>query len=182
MLRFLRVNQHKPAIPQDVPMNSFTRSRRQLFIDRKVQGALLYQACMYWLLGLVVIFLGLLGWQILRLSPRPLSAHLMGMWHQYAVVVAILGILGPVFVYDMVRLTNRFAGPMLRLRNGLQRLAQGERVEPIVFRKGDFWYEMAEAFNAVAARAQGATSEPAKAPAEAANANARTDDKRTIPA
>ncbi|MEX0585769.1 MAG: hypothetical protein WD176_03945 [Pirellulales bacterium] len=139
------------------------KSRRQLFIDRKVQGALLYQACMYWLLALVVIFLGLLGWQILRLSPRPLSAHLKGMWQNYAVVVALLGILGPVFIYDMVRLTNRFAGPMLRLRHGMQKLARGEAVEPMVFRQGDFWYEMAEAFNNVAARVQNSTNGKSKA-------------------
>jgi hypothetical protein len=162
-------------------MKNATRTRRQYFVDRKVQGALLYQACMYWLLALVVIFLGLLGWQMLRLSPRPLNAHLKGMWHQYAVVVVILGILGPVFIYDMVRLTNRFAGPMLRLRSGLERLAQGERVEPIVFRKGDFWYEIAEAFNTIAARQQGGPSEPAKSPTDP-SANARIDDKTTISA
>jgi hypothetical protein len=36
----------------------------------------------------------------------------------------------------------------------MRALARGEHVEPIEFRRGDFWKEFADEFNAVAARVQ----------------------------
>ena len=44
-------------------------------------------------------------------------------------------------------LSNRFTGPMLRLRRSMRALARGEHVEPIEFRGGDFWQEFAAEFN-----------------------------------
>ena len=61
----------------------------------------------------------------------------------------------PMVVADVIRVSNRFAGPLVRLRRSMRALARGEHVEPIHFRKGDFWQEFAEEFNAVAARVQG---------------------------
>ena len=58
----------------------------------------------------------------------------------------------PFVLFDFVRLSNRFAGPMFRLRRCMQDLADGKRVEPIHFRDGDFWQEIADAFNGILAR------------------------------
>ena len=60
-----------------------------------------------------------------------------------------------VVVWFAVFASHRFAGPVLRLRRSMRQLAQGEHVEPIKFRKGDFWPEFADEFNAVLARVQG---------------------------
>ena len=58
----------------------------------------------------------------------------------------------PLVVIDCVRLSNRFAGPLHRLRRDMRRLAAGEIVEPIHFRDDDLWREFADEFNAVARR------------------------------
>ena len=58
----------------------------------------------------------------------------------------------PVVMFDMSRLTNRFAGPLFRLRGSMRRLARGERVDPVHFRENDYWQEIAEEFNAIVAR------------------------------
>jgi len=55
-------------------------------------------------------------------------------------------------IVDVVRLSNRFTGPLLRLRRSMRALARGEQVEPIRFRDNDFWHDFAEEFNALAAR------------------------------
>ena len=43
-------------------------------------------------------------------------------------------------------------GPLLRVRRSMRALARGEAVEPIEFRGGDYWKEIADEFNAVRAR------------------------------
>jgi hypothetical protein len=58
----------------------------------------------------------------------------------------------PIFAYDSLKLSNRFAGPMVSFRNALKKLSRGEPVKPLSFRKGDFWRELAADFNRVADR------------------------------
>jgi len=58
----------------------------------------------------------------------------------------------PLVLVDVVRLSNRFAGPAYRLRRAMRQLAHGEKVQPITFRQGDFWKEFADDFNRIAAR------------------------------
>ncbi len=58
-----------------------------------------------------------------------------------------LMLLLPLFVYDSFQLSNRFAGPVKRLRRVLRDLAEGKEISPITFRKGAYWQEMAEELN-----------------------------------
>ena len=53
----------------------------------------------------------------------------------------------PAFIWDTLKLTNRFAGPILRLREALAEAGQGNTVPPLRFRDNDFWQEMASNFN-----------------------------------
>ena len=56
------------------------------------------------------------------------------------------------------RVTNRFAGPIFRLRRSMRELADGEHVEPVHLRKGDYWQDVADQFNRVIQRVE-ATAE-----------------------
>ncbi|MCA9176778.1 MAG: hypothetical protein KDB14_19955 [Planctomycetales bacterium] len=60
----------------------------------------------------------------------------------------------PMMMYDLVGYGRRFAGPMQRLRNHLDRAARGEEIKPIVIRSDDFWTEMVESMNSVLHRLQ----------------------------
>jgi hypothetical protein len=143
-------------------MSRTVRKRKQLFVDPKVQGALVLRVLLYWLMCLVTITLMLLCWSILR-TPRMFYTHLDDMWFHYGPAMIASIILLPMVVVDIIRVSNRFAGPLVRLRRGMRALARGEHVEPIKFRQGDFWREFAEEFNAVVDRIQGesAKAEPA---------------------
>jgi hypothetical protein len=129
--------------------------RRKLFVDWQVQGALLLRTVMYWIFALLTVTLMLMIWRILNggLTSGG-SGLLVEMWHHYAPVFVSTFLLLPIVVIDTVRLSNRFAGPMVRLRRGLRQLAQGETVQPIHFREQDFWREVAADFNTVAAELQ----------------------------
>ena len=138
-------------------MSRVNQLRRQLFVDPKVQGALVIRVVFYWVVCLITITLMLLCWSILR-TPRMFYAHFDDMWFHYGPALVASFILLPMVVADIIRVSNRFAGPLVRLRRSMRALARGEHVRPISFREGDFWQEFAEEFNAIAARVQGETS------------------------
>ncbi len=58
----------------------------------------------------------------------------------------------PLAILDMLRWSNKFAGPAQRLHQALDQLASDGDVEDLKFRTDDFWRESADAFNIVAAR------------------------------
>jgi hypothetical protein len=58
----------------------------------------------------------------------------------------------PLFLRDTLKLSNRFAGPMYRLRMALKSMVSEGTLKPIKFRDGDFWQEAAEDFNVVASK------------------------------
>jgi len=134
-------------------MSRVNQLRRQLFVDPKVQGALVIRVVFYWVVCLITITLMLLCWSILR-TPRMFYAHFDDMWFHYGPALVASFILLPMVVADIIRVSNRFAGPLVRLRRSMRALARGEHVRPISFREGDFWQEFAEEFNAIAARVQ----------------------------
>lgn len=63
--------------------------------------------------------------------------------------LGVMLLLMPVFLRDTLKMSNRFAGPMYRLRMAFKQMAAGELPGPIKFRDGDFWQEAAEDFNVV---------------------------------
>ncbi len=126
--------------------------RKRLFVDPKVQGALVVRVVCYWMICLVTITLMLLCWRIVTGPARLFYTHLDDMWFHYGPALVATLLLLPLVIVDIVRLSNRFAGPMLRLRRSIRALARGEYVEPITFREGDFWQEFAEEFNGVLGR------------------------------
>lgn len=135
-------------------MNARKSKRKQLFVDSKVQGALAARVVLYWGASLATMALMLLCFRIITGPARLFYEHFDEMWFQYGPALAGSIIILPLLVIDVVRLSNRFAGPLVRLRRGMRALARGEHVEPLHFREGDFWQEFAEEFNAVATRLQ----------------------------
>lgn len=140
--------------------------RKHLFIDPKVQGALVVRVALYWVVCLITMTLMLLCWRILTGPARIFYTHFDDMWFFYGPAVVASFLLLPLVIVDIVRLSNRFAGPMLRLRRSMRNLARGEHVQPIKFRDGDFWHDFAEEFNTLAARLQQETTPPQPDPDE----------------
>ncbi len=127
------------------------QKRSKLFVDVRVQGALMRQLILHWLLACAIMFAYLLFLEAFTSGfGKPISEHLSALWERYGMLAIVLAVIFPVFAYDSIKLSNRFAGPMISFRQALQKLARNERVQPLTFRKGDFWQEFAQDFNAVA--------------------------------
>ena len=130
------------------------RKRRQLFVDPKVQGALILRVALYWVVCVVTITLMLLCWRIVTGPARPFYTHFDDMWFHFGPALVASFLLLPLVIYDIVQMSNRFCGPAFRLRRSVRALSRGEHVHPISFREGDFWPEFSQEFNTLLARFQ----------------------------
>ena len=130
------------------------RLRKHLFVDPKVQGALVARVLLYWAVCLISMTLLLLCWQILTGPARLFYRQFGELWFYYEPALIASCLMLPLVIIDVVRFSNRFVGPLLRLRRSMRELARGEYVEPLAFRGTDFWQEIADEFNAVRARVQ----------------------------
>ncbi len=113
--------------------------RKHLFVDPKVQGVLICRVIIYWVLCLITIALMLLCWRIITGPARLFYTHFDDMWYFYGPAAIASLLLLPLVIVDVIRISNRFVGPLLRLRRSMRALARGEEVEPIEFRNNDFW-------------------------------------------
>ena len=132
------------------------RKRRQLFVDPKVQGVLILRVMLYWIVCVVTITLMLLCWRIMTGAARPFYTHFGDMWFHFGPALVASFVLLPLVVYDIVQMSNRFCGPLFRLRRSIRALARGEHVQPISFRDGDFWPEIAQELEPMPSPWQGA--------------------------
>lgn len=138
--------------------------RRKIFVDPNVQGALVMRVILYWVACLTTITLMLLCWRILTGPARFFYTHFDELWFNFGPALVASFVLLPLVIIDIVRLSNRFVGPLVRLRRSMRALARGEAVEPIQFRQGDFWQDFADEFNGVLARMESLSrkSEPSQ--------------------
>jgi len=58
-------------------------------------------------------------------------------------------LLGPLMVYDMLRITNRVAGPIFVMRREMRKLIHGESGRNLKFRNDDYWDSLAADFNQI---------------------------------
>jgi hypothetical protein len=127
--------------------------RKRHFVDRAVQGSILLRLVAHWALFLVAA--GVLLYFIELVAGDPRDAARNALARHRPTVLAVL-VLAPIFLRDLCKLTNRFAGPMVRLRRAMRDLAEGRDVAPIKFRDGDFWKDLADEFNRVLQRVESA--------------------------
>lgn len=129
-------------------MSSSHQKRQLNFVDRSVQGALARRVFFHWsmFMGTCVVSVSLM--QVLLGDPnQPIASHLQTAGSRYLLFLIVFVSLLPAFVLDTIRLSNRFAGPVSRLRNAMRKVADGGSYEPLKFRGNDFWTELADDYN-----------------------------------
>jgi hypothetical protein len=133
-------------------MPSSVRRRRRL-VDPEVQIGILRKIAIHWSVFFVCNAVALMIWIRLFEQPDADWGQTFGdTMRRFMPFFIITMALIPAFVWDTLKLTNRFAGPILRLRNALADASAGRAVSPLHFRNNDFWQEIAENFNKVISR------------------------------
>ncbi len=135
--------------------------RKRWLIDFEVQYSLLRKIAGHWVLFLLANAIAMFFW--IRLFDNPL-----GSWNEsfskfltnyFPMIVVSIALL-PVFLLDTMKLSNRFSGPILRVRQAIAMAATGKKIEPIQFRNGDFWQSLASDFNLAFCESRVENSEP----------------------
>jgi hypothetical protein len=76
------------------------------------------------------------------------SLYVEFLQHQSSLLLALVLILPPI-LYDLLKFSNRIAGPLYRCRNVMRQIADGESVPEFEPRKGDQFREFFQTFNAL---------------------------------
>ncbi len=127
-----------------------SKRRSQKLIDYEVQSSLVVRLCIHWTMFVVATAIAMFLWVRLFESPVDTMAETTNKFLSICIPLLIVAIaLLPVFVLDAVKLSNRFTGPIFRLRRTLAALAEGKSVRPLEFRTNDFWRSLANDFNRV---------------------------------
>ena len=145
-------------------MSASTVKRTKALVDPEVQGGVLRKIAVHWVVFFICNSVALVIW--IHLFEQP-DAH----WKQsvgdtvrrFLPFFVITAALIPAFVWDTLKLTNRFAGPIMRLRSTLSDIKDGKSVKPLQFRGSDFWQQIAGDFNVLIERVQGDSSAEDKA-------------------
>ena len=123
-------------------------NRKRILVDPKVQWAIAGRVLMHWALFVVCITSISVMVRILSaVAEQPFSSALQSAVRSQIPIFGVMMMLLPVFLRDTLKLSNRFAGPMYRLRIALKSLNETGTAAPIKFRTGDFWLEAADDFN-----------------------------------
>jgi hypothetical protein len=136
-------------------MPEMKNRRKRSFVDPTVQGGLVLRIAIYWVVFMIDVALALASWWLLASPARDFNPSLREMWCVYAPVLVVSLLLLPLAILDTIRFSNRFVGPLVRLRRSMRQLACGNHVAPITFRRTEFWQDLADDFNAVLERVQG---------------------------
>ena len=126
-----------------------SNQRGQQYVDPRVQGALWKRLVLHWLGYNAIALVLVIGLEWMNDPFRPLPEIVSSAWWTYGPLLLVLGALIPVFVYDSIRLSHRFAGPVFRLRQVIENMANGAKPEKVTFRDNDFWKELADDMNRV---------------------------------
>jgi hypothetical protein len=128
-------------------------TRKKNLIDGKVQGGLVVRIMCHWLFFFGVTAFLFVVMQTMGGDPATtLSERLAGAVSEYALLALVIFAVLPAFVLDTIRFSNRFVGPVFRLRRALRELGEHGTTDTVQFRDNDFWQEIAGDLNKVIAR------------------------------
>lgn len=123
-------------------------NRSRILVDPKVQWSIAGRILVHWALFMVcLVSISAMVRIMAAAGDQPFGEAWRGALTAQIPILGVMFVLLPVFLRDTLKLSNRFAGPMYRLRTALSTLADGDSASPIKFRAGDFWQQAAVDFN-----------------------------------
>ena len=101
-----------------------------------------------YLIVFFVVFCNLLfAWKMIEEGPIDPGQQFLDTMRSNLPVILCLLVLVPVMAWDTIRFSHRMVGPVVRFRQTLQAVSDGEPVRPVKLREGDYLTEMRDDFN-----------------------------------
>lgn len=129
--------------------------RRQIINDETVQGELIFRAVIYWFGGLALVEAMIFGWNLYTAPGQPWADVLGNVISASTPVIFAAAILLPLILLDVLRVSNRFVGPIQQIRHTLRLLSAGDTSRRVYLRRHDFWHELAHYTNVIAHQLEG---------------------------
>ena len=128
--------------------------RNKNYIDPPVQRSLARRIVMHW--AIFIVATTTVGFFLHSFSNpfQPIGSHLREVLSSQALSFVVMLCLLPIFVFDAIKFSSRFTGPIARLQTSIDDLSHGKPHNLESFREGDFWQTLAEDFNRMASRKQ----------------------------
>ena len=124
--------------------------RKQNFVDKSVQGGLIRRIFVHWVCFFIVTAIAVLSVNTLLGDPAiSFSDRLGNELSEFTFLGIVFIAIFPVFMVDTIRFSNRFVGPIVRLRRHLVELGTEGETKDVQFRDNDFWQTVAAEFNVV---------------------------------
>ncbi len=128
--------------------------RQRIWIDRNVQGILLERIVIYWVASLILLGGTVLCDQWWRNPDGNFGQHASEFFGQVWPWLPSVFLLMPLVLFDVVRLSHQFVGPIYRLRNHLHNLQDDIDTDPVSFRDSDYWQDVVGPINWLQAQLQ----------------------------
>jgi hypothetical protein len=129
--------------------------RKKLFVDGLLQGRAVRHVCFYWAVYHLFLWNTMFLFRYLHYRGELLAGGkpqlFVDLYRQftlehYSVLVCALAIL-PLVAWDILVLTHKISGPLVRFQRCLKLLSRGERIAPVQLRKGDLLVGFQNTFN-----------------------------------
>jgi hypothetical protein len=129
--------------------------RKKLFVDGVLQGRAIRHVCFYWAVYHLFLWNTMFLYSYLHYRGELLAGGrqkpFLELYRQfssehYSMLVCALAIL-PLVAWDILVLTHKISGPIVRFQQCLRQLARGERIAPVQLRKGDLLIGFQTTFN-----------------------------------
>ncbi len=123
------------------------RKRKQLFVDHQVQGTILLRIGWYWLFCFLFVSLSVLLFQTLSHPDQPFQDHVVPVLARFWPVYLALVVIAPFVLYDALKVSNRFCGPLQRVVRELEHYNRTGEYNGLTFRDNDFWQPLSHALS-----------------------------------
>ena len=120
------------------------RQRKKLFVDREVQSAILWRVVLYWF-SCIAFFTLIIGcYECLARPDQMFYEHALPIFRRYAPVYLALLFLLPFLLFDAIKFSNRFCGPLRRVVDELDSFSESGTMRSLKFRDNDYWQSLAD--------------------------------------
>ena len=136
--------------------------RKYRFVDHSVQTGIIRRLVFYSIAGTLFIVLSLAFAQTFGEPEQLFVDHVANVcrknWPVFLAGMALI----PFAIYDVIKFSNRFLGPIYRLRQELKSFSAGQELRRITFREKDFWTDLSDGVNRLTERIQELEQEAAE--------------------
>ena len=133
-------------------MNQKVENRTRWLVDRGVQIGMLRRVCVYWVAAILFVSLPIALIRNVSGSGQFFVQDVLSVWKNHWPVLACLTAMLPFALNDLAKFSNRFAGPIFRLKNEMQKFEQTGESFQLTLREHDYWKDVVESYCAMTQR------------------------------